>query len=263
VLARLDDAEFRTLAATSLLPQVDVDMLDALGLGESAVKALERLRRLHSFVTRLDRQTPTWRLHDLLRDALRTRFNSIGDARWRRSMRSAAAGVAADRGLAREAVQLHLDAGDTDAAGASAELFARELVKSQRLAELDSVVGALDPAIVDRSMPLQIALGESATKRNNARAAVFRFGRAMELLGGTDPSPVGLVIAASALGAILEGWQDYSGVELWAAHVAPHLRMRDAVRDINEGLRIDTVCLRSADVLWGASLGDRDLLISS
>jgi DNA-binding SARP family transcriptional activator len=262
VLAPLDDAGRRTLAAVSLLPEVDIDSLREMGLDDSASDILEGMRRLHSFVTRLDRQPPSWRLHDLLRDALRARFSSIGDAAWRRRVRSAAARVATDRGLAREAVQLHLDAGDTHAATAAAESFALELVKSQRLAELDFIVAALDPAIVDGSMPLQIALGESATKRNNARAAVPRFERAIELIGGTDPCQIGLVIAASALGAILEGWQDYAGIEHWAAHLARHLGVRESVNDADERLRIDGVCLRAANTLWGARLGDRDVLIA-
>ncbi|MGH8714300.1 MAG: hypothetical protein ACREYB_09865 [Casimicrobiaceae bacterium] len=261
VLARLDDAERRTLVAASLLPEVDIDSLHAMELGDSASDILERLRRLHSFVTRLDRQPPSWRLHDLLRDALRARFTSAGDDAWRQRVRIAAARVASDRGLAREAVQLYLDAGDPGAATAAAERFARELVKSHRLAELDSIATALGQAIVNGSLSLLIALGESARQRNDARDAVVRFERAFDLLSGSAPSPIGLVVAASALGALFEGWQDDAGLDDWVGRLASHLGARKAIDDVNEGLRIDRVCLDAIDSMWGERLGDRAALI--
>jgi len=262
VIADLDNAERRTLAAVSLLPQVDIASLQEMGLGESAVDILERLRRLHSFVTRLDREPPTWRLHDLLRDALRARFNSMGDAAWRRGVRSAAARVAADRGLAREAVQLHLEAGETGAATVAAERFCRELVKSHRLAELDTVVAALGPAIVNSSLALQIALGESAWQRNDARAAVARFERAIDLTDEPVPSPLSLLVAASTLGVILDGWQDYDGTERWVSRVRTHLAARASIEDLDEVLRIDSVCVRAMSMIWGEELGELHVLVA-
>ena len=262
VLARLDDMERWTLTAASLLPEIDIDSLQQMGLGESAADVLERLRKLHSFVTRLDRQPPSWRLHDLLRDALRARFESTRDAAWRRGMRSAAARVASVRQLAREAVQLHLDAGEANAATSAAERFASALVKSQRLAELDFIAAILGQAIVDNSLPLQIALGESAWQRNDARAAVARFERAFALLNESAPSPIGLLLAASALGALFEGWQDYTGLGDWRARLVSHLGARVSIQDANEGLRIDSVCLQAMNQLWGTRLGDRTALIA-
>ena len=70
VLANLDDAELRTLAAASLLPEIDIDALREMGVDEGAEDLLERLRASHAFVSRLERQPRSWRLHDLLRDAL-------------------------------------------------------------------------------------------------------------------------------------------------------------------------------------------------
>src|SRR5579862_5144258 len=263
VLANLDDRELSTLAAASLLPEIDVDALREMGgVDEGAEHLLERLRASHAFVSRLERQPRSWRLHDLLRDALVRRFGSIGDSRWRDELRKAAARIAARRGLVREAVRLHLDAGDASTAKVVAERFARELVKGQKLAELDAIASMLGEPVVRDSVALQIALGESAWQRNDAHAAVARFERAIALLGEQAPSPTALVVAASALGAILESWQDFVGSETWATLLAHHLPARMQIVDPNERLRIDGVCLRAADMLVDASLGDRHELIA-
>ncbi|HXU67448.1 MAG TPA: BTAD domain-containing putative transcriptional regulator [Casimicrobiaceae bacterium] len=261
VLANLDDGELRTLAAASLLPEIDIDTLREMGTDEGAESLLERLRAGHAFVARLERQPRSWRLHDLLRDALGSRFESIGDARWRDELRNVAARIAARRGLVREAVRLHLEAGEQPAAKALAERFARDLVRDQRLAELDAIASALGEAIISDSVALQIALGESAWQRNDARGAVARFERAIALLGDGVPSPAALVVAASALGAILEGWQDFLGSNVWAERLSHHLPARAAIVDPNERLRIDAVCLRSAHMFVDVSPDDRKTLI--
>ncbi|HJU22157.1 MAG TPA: hypothetical protein VJ891_06580, partial [Casimicrobiaceae bacterium] len=249
VLGNLDDGELRTLVAASLLPEIDIDSLREMGVDEGAEALLERLRGSHAFVVRLERQPRSWRLHDLLREALGRRFESIGDARWRGELRNAAARIAVQRGLVREAVRLHLDSGDAAAAKAIAERFARQLVKTQRLAELDAIASSLGDAAVRDSVALQIALGESAWQRNDARGAVARFDRVMALLGDDVPSPAALVVAASALGAIIEGWHDYSGSEAWVKRLSSELAARGRIADPNERLRIDAVCMRAADML--------------
>ena len=255
VIASLDDSELRTLAAASLIPEIDQDALRDMGVDEGAEGLLERLRGSHAFVARLERQPRSWRLHDLLREALARRFESIGDARWRQELRNAAARVAERRGLVREAVRLRLDAGDAAEATAAAERCARELVNDQRLAELDAIVSSLGEAVVIDSIPLQIALGESAWQRNDARGAVAKFERAMALLGD-EATSTGLVVAASALGAILEGWQDFAGSEAWAKRVARRLAARALIGDPNERLRVDAVCVRAANLLGDAGVCD-------
>jgi ATP/maltotriose-dependent transcriptional regulator MalT/DNA-binding SARP family transcriptional activator len=261
IFATLDDTELRMLVAASLLPEVDVDALRAMRIGEGAENLLERLRTSHAFVARLEREPRSWRLHELLRDALRRRFSAIGDSRWRDQLRIAAARVAEARGLVREAVRLHLDAGDASAAKAVAERFGREMVKGQRLAELDAVVSLLGGAAVDDNVRLQLALGESARQRNDARGAVAKFERTMTLLGEDVTSAAALVVAASALGAILEGWQDFAGSEAWAKRLWRQLPARGQIADPNEGLRVDGVCLRACDMLLDASLGDETQLV--
>ncbi len=260
VLSPLTDEQRRTLAAASLLPDVDVAGLHQLGFGDAAAETLERLRKLHTFVMRLDREPPSWRLHDLLREALRKRFDGIGDAAWRLGLQRNAAQLAACRGLAREAVQLLLDAGDAAAARSMAERMAHELVASRRLAELDAVAAALGEQVED-SVALLIALAESAWQRNDSREAVTRFERAFARLNPSSASAPGLLIAASALGAILEGWQDYRDTERWVRRLAGQLAARASIDDVNERLRIDSVRLRAMDLVWGADLGDREVLI--
>ena len=260
VLAARDPGERAMLAAVSLLPQIDVRALGKMGFGASAGATLDRSHRAHSFVTRLDRQPASWRLHDLLRDALRSRFDSFRDVEWRRAMRIAAAQIAAEERFVRDAVQLYLDAGDVRTATGVAERFAREALKLQRLADLDSIAAALGDRITDASLPIQIALGESAWQRGDARAAVARFERAITLVDQGAPSPTGLLIAASALGAIFNGWQDFGGTTTWKARLAFHLPARDAIEDPNEGLRIDSVCLRAGDMLLDTTLVERSAL---
>lgn len=260
LLAQVDETEHRTLTALSLLPETDPDSIADMGLDPTAPALLERLRRFHSFVVRLDRQPPTWRLHDLLRDALQRRFDSLGDAAWRQRMRLAAARVAEKRGLVRDAVQLMLDAHDQNAALALAERSGRALVRAQRLAEVDAITRALGESAVKDSLLLQLALGESAWQRDQAREAVAHFERAMELIGPSTPSSVALLISATALGAILNGWQDFAGTALWAERVSLHLPARHAIDDPNEGLRIDGVLIRAADMLLSDLAARKDIV---
>jgi ATP/maltotriose-dependent transcriptional regulator MalT/DNA-binding SARP family transcriptional activator len=262
VLASFTAAELRTLAAASLLPEVNRADLVRMALDDSAVDVLERLRKRHAFVVRLDLAPPTWRLHDLLRDALSARFDTFGDEAWRWGAISIAGDIAADRGLAREAVHLRMRAGDAASALRTAEQFARALVKQHRLAELDAVAAVLEPTSAESSLPLLIALGESAWQRNDARAAVERFERAYAVVDAAAPSAAGLVIAASAVRAILEGWQDYDGLGAWAARLRNQLPARDAVEDVSDALRIDSTCLSAMDIMWGRSFGDYRALLA-
>lgn len=261
VLAPLGDAAVRTLAAAALLPEVDADGLRQLGLGEAAAETLERMRRLHAFVTRLDRQPPSWRLHDLLRAALAARFETIGDAAWREQVRHAAGRIAVERGLAREAVQLLLEAGDATAAMRAAEHTARGLVKARRLRELDEIARSLGAA-VEGSRLLQTALGEAAWQRNEAKAAVAHFERAQALIDEAPPSAAALLVAASSLTAIMEGWQDFADTDAWAARLRQHLGARDRVVDADEGLRIDSACLRANNMIWAGSPDDYAPLVA-
>src|SRR5262249_49477276 len=99
VIASLSQPEQRTLAPAALLPEVDAHALERMGLPGG--EALELLRKQRAFVTRLDRHPPSWRLHELLREALLRRFDEggIGDADWRNGTRRAAATLAAERGF--------------------------------------------------------------------------------------------------------------------------------------------------------------------
>lgn len=266
VLELLGDAQLRELGAASLLPDVDGEVLERIGLGPSAQATLEGLRERHAFVTRLERERPTWKLHDLLRDTLQARFDALGDDPWRKRMLNLAAGIAAERGLVREAVRLHLRAGSPDVALALLEGEAGRLVRTQRLAELDAVVALFDGSNIEGSAQLQRALGEAARARNDARGAVRHLERAWALLAPSSPSPSpspsALLVAASAIGAILEGWQDFEGAQAWVQRLAGELDARDRIARVDEGLRVDAVCLRAMDMLWGeAPLGRSDALI--
>ena len=263
VLATLDDAEQRVLAVASLLPDVDAATLDRLGPGRNAVALLERLRERHAFVTALDRHPASWRIHDLLRDALRSHFDALGDAEWRARTLGLAAEAAVRRGLSRDATRLYVEAGNAEAALRFAEAEARGLVKAHRGAELEAMLGVLDAACVERSAALQFALGELAWTRNDPRTAVTVLERAYALAPSASPSPTALIVAATVLGAILDGWQDFDGVAAWLHRVAGHFPARDAVADGNDALRIDSVCLRAMDMAWdGVPFAKHDALVS-
>ena len=260
VLAVFDDSELRTLAVVSLLPEVDAASLARLGLDGGAGQLLERLRRENAFVVRLERGPASWRLHDLLRDALRARFRTIADAAWRRKALLAAAPLAAAAGHVRDAVQMYLDANEGSRAKGIAEEHARSLVRAHRLAELDAVVAALSPAEAHGSRVLQIALGESAWQRNDASSAVACFERAYAMIDDETPSADGLLLASSALNAIFEGWQSYDGTRTWADRLRRHLGARERITDPHDVLRIDRTWLQTADQLWDDSLCDRPAL---
>jgi LuxR family maltose regulon positive regulatory protein len=260
VLATFEDSALRMLAAVSLLPEVDEASLAQLGLDPTAAQLLERLRRENAFVARLERAPASWRLHDLLRDALQARIRTIGDRAWRRATLLAAAPLAAASGHVRDAVQMYLDADERALAKAIAEQHARGLVRAHRLTELDVLITALPGNDAHDSFVLQLAQGESAWQRNDANEAVARFERANALLEPQTPSPDGLLLASSALNAIFEGWQSYEGTGTWADRLRHHLTARDRVTDPHDVLRVDRTWLQAADQLWDDSLCDRPAL---
>jgi ATP/maltotriose-dependent transcriptional regulator MalT/DNA-binding SARP family transcriptional activator len=262
VVASLTVPEQRTLAAAALLPEVDADALERMGLPGG--EALEFLRKQRAFVTRLDRQPPSWRLHELLREALLRRFDDggIGDARWRDALRRAAATLAAERGHTRRAVELWLAAGDSGAARATAEAAAPGLVKSMRPHELDAIADALAPFVAD-SFPLQFALAESAWQRNDAKTAVGRFERAYELLvAGDDVERDRLRITAAAIAAILEGWQEFEGTDRWMERLRRHMDARATIVDPEQGLRVDSAWLQATNMIWSHGLGGHEPVVA-
>src|SRR5690349_203481 len=259
VLAAFDDVALRTLCVASLLPEVDEPSLARLGLDATAARLLDRLQRENAFIVRLDRAPQSWRLHDLLRDALQLRFRMMPDAGWRRAALRAAASLAAEAGHVRDAVQMYVDADARALAHATAERHARNLVRAHRLGELDAVVALCSDEACE-SPVMQLALGEGAWQRNDANAAVACFERAHTLIVDDAPSVEGLVLAASARNAIFQGWQSYEGTRTWADRLRRHLPARDRVTDPHDVLRVDRTWLQTADQLWDDSLCDRPAL---
>ncbi len=261
VVAALTSTEQRTLAAAALLPDVDADALERMRLPGAEV--LELLRKQRAFVTRLDRQPPSWRLHELLREALLRRFDDgrIGDAQWRTDTRRAAAEVAVCRGLTRRAVECWLAAGDACAAIATAEAAAAGLVKSMRSHELDAIAGALAPFVAD-SFPLQFALAESAWQRHDAKSAVSRFERAYELVAGESAERDRLRVTAAAIAATLEGWQDFEGTDRWTERLRRHMAARATIVDPEQGLRVDSAWLQATNMIWSHGLGDHEPVVT-
>jgi DNA-binding SARP family transcriptional activator len=261
VVASLTSSEQRTLAAAALLPDVDAGALERMGLAGG--EALELLRKQRAFVTRLDRQPPSWRLHELLREALLRRFDEggIGDAQWRTDTRRAAAALAAERGLTRHAVELWLAAGDPSAARAAAEAAAAGLVKSMRSHELDAIADALASVVVE-SFPLQFALAESAWQRNDARTAVARFELAYGLSAGDNTERDRLRTTAAAIAAILEGWQDFEGTDRWMERLRRHMDARATIVDPEQGLRVDSAWLQATNMIWSHGLGGHEPVVA-
>ena len=82
---------------------------------------------------------------------------------------------------------------------------------------------------------------------------------------------VAVVVAAVTLGPAgrsvggrgdSRGWQDFEGTQAWAQRLAGALDARDRIERIDDGLRVDAVCLRAMDMLWGeVPLGRSDALI--
>ena len=154
------------------------------------------------------------------------------------------------RGLVRDAVQLLRDAGDPPAARAAAEAAAPALVRHLRQREIDSIATLLGAA-VDGSFALQVALGDTAWQRNDAKAAVGHYERAYALVGDGGASANGLLVTASALAAILEGWQDFDGTGRWMERLKAHLAARPQITDADAFEHVlETLDCRGADILF-------------
>ncbi len=91
VIDRLPADEREFLFLTSVLPELTPPRAAAVSGDAAAAARLDAIARAGLFVTVLDDQGPTLRLHDLFRDVLETRFARERPAAWREALHRAAA----------------------------------------------------------------------------------------------------------------------------------------------------------------------------
>ena len=107
VLSEFDQEMLLTL---NLLPEITVDLANALTGSTEAGKLLDRLYERQFLVTGAEGQKATFQLHDLLRDFLARRFDERLSETEQRALRRKAALVLSEAGRADEAIALALDA---------------------------------------------------------------------------------------------------------------------------------------------------------
>lgn len=245
VLGVLDDAQRRLLAAVSLLPEVDDDALQALGLGPGAADQLEALSAQLGFVQRLGRGRRCWRLHDLLAESVQAHWEGLGSAAWRQATLQAAAAVHAAQGRLQAALALLMRAGAHEQARALWQAQAPVLLRQGRAQELKRAFAALEPTHAATDATALTLRGLAAWLAQDADTGEW-FDRAWAALDAAHrpaASAPRLLVASAALNAQFTGWRSYAGREDWLQRFLAAWPVRGELADRDEGLRVDKSAL--------------------
>lgn len=108
--AVLSEFDKEMLLTLNLLPEITVDLANAITGSAEAGKLLDRLYGRQFLITGAEGQKATFQLHDLLRDFLDSRFNERLSEAGQRALRRKAALVLSEAGRMDEAIALALDA---------------------------------------------------------------------------------------------------------------------------------------------------------
>jgi LuxR family transcriptional regulator, maltose regulon positive regulatory protein len=157
VTDKLEPALRDFLFTTSVLPELTAARCAALSGDALAALRLEQIERAGLFVTLLDADEPTLRLHDLFREALETRFQRDQPARWQSALRLAAT---TEPDLARRVAWLQR-AGDWDEAELVLMEVAETLDAAGAPAQLRTLIDRFPAPRRDRSPRLQMVLARS------------------------------------------------------------------------------------------------------
>ena len=241
VLGLLDSAQCQLLAAVSLLPEVDVAALQTLGLPADAAERLDALCAQFGFVQRLSPGQRCWRLHDLLKQALQTRWPNLGNAAWRAATLVAAASLQAAQGRLLAAVELLGRAGEPQQALTLWRQQAAALLRQGRSLELQQAFAALDPALTSQDASALTQRGLAAWLAQNADTGDWfdQAWAALDVSTQAPATPARLVTAAAALNAQFSGWRSYAGRADWLQRFLGAWSARAELTDPDEGLRVD------------------------
>lgn len=245
VLGVLDAAQRRLLAAVSLLPEVDDEALQALGLGPEAADHLDALSERLGFVQRLGRGRRCWRLHDLLGESVQAQFEASGSPAWRQATLQAAAAVHGRQGRLQAALALLVRAGEHGLAQAQWCRQAPALLRQGRAQELQRAFSVLDPARMATDATALWRRGQAAALAQEADTAEW-FDRAWAALDASQEpaaSQARLRVASAALNARFSGWRSYAGREDWLQRFLAAWPVRGALEEADEGLRVDKSAL--------------------
>ena len=241
VLGLLSADQCQLLAAVSLLPDVDLAALQMLGLPPTAADSLDQLCAQLGFVQRLRPGQRCWRLHDLLTQALQSRWPELGSAAWRKATLEAAAQVHASQGRLLAAVTLRVRAGDSAQALELWLQHAGPLLRQGRALELQRAFAALEPALVLHDATALMQRGLAAWLAQDADTGDWfdRAWAALDRAAEPPATPARLLTAAAALNAQFSGWRSYAGRADWLQRFLAAWPARVGVRDPDEGLRVD------------------------
>ena len=140
------------LLLSSVLPALTATRCAALTGDAQAALRLEAIERAGLFTTRLDAAEPTWRLHDLFREALEARLERERPQQLPALLRRAAAG---EGDMARRVGWLQRAQAWTEAADALADA-AEDMVSGGQVAVLHELLDRFPPAQKDGSPRLQL-----------------------------------------------------------------------------------------------------------
>ncbi len=247
VLGLLAPEQHCLLAAVALLPEVDVPALQALGLPPDAAERLDQLCTQLGFVQRLRPGQRCWRVHDLLAQALQSRWPDLGSAAWRQGLLKAAAQVHARQGRLQAAVDLLGRADEPAQALALWRQQAGGLLRQGRALELQRAFAALDSiqALQDATALTQRGLAAWLAQDADTGDWFDKAWAAHDAAAQAPATPARLLTAAAALNAQFSGWRSYAGHSDWLQRFLAAWPARVDVSDADEGLRVDksaTLC---------------------
>lgn len=195
VIDRLDPALRDFLLASSVLPELTPGRCAAVTGDALAARRLGDIERAGLFVTTLAAPEPTWRLHDLFREALQTRFAREQPERHAQALQRAAA----TEPDAQRRVQWLMQAGDWDGAEAALAACADDLIADGAAAAVRALFDRFPAAQRAGSAQLQMLLARARWDWDTAITATARAAEAFAASGDQAQRRVALSYHCMAL----------------------------------------------------------------
>jgi len=177
VLGSLSEAERSFLLDTSILARLDVGLCDALREAADSRSMLESFARRGLFVTR--RSDDVFTYHQLFREFLRDNLTRTLAPDYVTQLRRSAAQYLGARGDAVAAIELQLEAGDTEDAARHVETSAFAMLRAGLIAAMTGIMTRIPAARIESSPTLLAVAGRLQRERGEWDAALVSLDHAI------------------------------------------------------------------------------------
>ena len=216
VLDQTDESTRIFLKKTAILPFVTPEIARELTQEPRAENILDWLRRHHFFTVKSASMEGAYQYHNLFKNFLLDRLEKNTNAETIHRLRQTAAGLLKDRGFTEEALDLHIQAQNWEAAAKSAVSLAPDLLAQGRNVQLLGWLRAVRPHIHDGFPEILYFTGACLLPMDPAQGREY-FIQAFEGWEQAGDAAGMLKAWAGIMGAVFLERNDFSKMDRWVA----------------------------------------------